>query len=227
MDDAPKSSVSREQHDTNDANGSAKKRTNSPAEWDERYGGSEQVWSGEPNGALVAEVDGLEPGRALDIGCGEGADAVWLAEQGWNVTGLDVTTVALDRAAQHAADAGVDVRWLLTGLPEATEDPAGFDLVSLQYPALLRTPGDDSECWILRAVAPGGTLLMVHHVIDDHGHAREQGFDPGDYVFPADMLNLLGDDWAIEVNQERPRMISGGAGADHTRDQVLKARRLR
>ncbi|MGV1036640.1 MAG: class I SAM-dependent methyltransferase [Candidatus Nanopelagicales bacterium] len=203
------------------------RRTNSPAEWDERYSESEQVWSGEPNGTLIAEVAGLRPARALDIGCGEGADAVWLAKQGWEVTGLDVTKVALERAARHAADVGVEVRWVLSGLPGAAEDPAGFDLVSLQYPALLRTPADDSEHWILRAVAPDGTLLMVHHTFGDHEHARERAFDPADYVFPADMLPLLSDDWAIEVFEERSRTVSGGAGADHTRDQVLKARRLR
>src|SRR3954471_21898208 len=85
------------------------------AEWDERYTGSPQIWSGNPNGALVAEVAALAPGRALDVGCGEGADAVWLATRGWRVTALDVSEVALDRAAQHARAAGVAVAWLHAG----------------------------------------------------------------------------------------------------------------
>src|SRR5688500_5143736 len=67
-------------------------------EWDALYGAAERVWSGGPNGALIDEVAELEPGRALDVGCGEGADAVWLARGGWQVTALDVSRVALDRA---------------------------------------------------------------------------------------------------------------------------------
>lgn len=82
------------------------------AEWDERYGAAERVWSGEPNGALVAEVADLEPGRVLDVGCGEGADAVWLARRGRQVTGLDVSGIALVRAERHAGEAGVDVTWI-------------------------------------------------------------------------------------------------------------------
>ena len=79
-------------------------------EWNERYAGSNQIWSGQPNQALVIEVSELPPGRVLDVGCGEGADAVWLAQRGWDVTGLDVSGVALDRARLHARDAGVVVR---------------------------------------------------------------------------------------------------------------------
>src|SRR3982751_5268714 len=87
-------------------------------EWDARYAEADQVWSGNPNGALVTEVSGLPPGRALDVGCGEGADAVWLAGHGWDVTALDVSQVALDRAALHARQAGVRVRWVRSGLVE-------------------------------------------------------------------------------------------------------------
>jgi 2-polyprenyl-3-methyl-5-hydroxy-6-metoxy-1,4-benzoquinol methylase len=76
------------------------------AKWDKRYAEREQLWSGQPNGALVAEVAGLTPGRVLDVGCGEGADAVWLARGGWEVTALDVSGLALERAARHARDAG-------------------------------------------------------------------------------------------------------------------------
>lgn len=75
--------------------------------WDERYRESTRIWSGNPNTALVREVEGLTPGRALDLGCGEGADAVWLARWGWRVTATDISRVALERAAEHAAEAGV------------------------------------------------------------------------------------------------------------------------
>jgi SAM-dependent methyltransferase len=194
------------------------------AEWDERYTGSPQIWSGNPNGALVAEVAALAPGRALDVGCGEGADAVWLATRGWRVTALDVSEVALDRAAQHARAAGVAVAWLHAGLVEA--DLPAFDLVSAQYPALLRTPTDDAERALLGAVAPGGTLLVVHHDVDAE-HAREAGFDPADYVGPADVARLLDADWQVEVDERRPRHVAAGAGAHHHTDVVLRARRRR
>lgn len=199
---------------------------NGPAEWDERYASAERVWSGRPNGALVAEVAGLRPGRALDVGCGEGADVVWLAQQGWDVTGLDVSQVALDRAAMHARQAGASVRWVHADLVQAQLPAGAFDLVSAQYPALLRTPGDDAERALLAAVAPGGTLLVVHHADIDPEEAKARGFDPADYVAPADVAALLDDGWRVEVDEKRSRDITGGAGAHHTHDLVLRARRL-
>jgi len=171
----------------------------------------------------VAEVTGLAPGRALDVGCGEGADAVWLARLGWDVTGLDVSKVALDRAERHAADAGVRVTWVRSGLVDAPLPSGGFDLVSAQYPALLRTPDHQAERALLAAVAPGGVLLVVHHADVEAGSGH--GFDPADYVMPADVAALLGDGWQIEADDRRPRTVRGGAGAGHSHDLVLRARR--
>ncbi|MFJ3671453.1 class I SAM-dependent methyltransferase [Streptomyces sp. NPDC090106] len=198
------------------------------AEWDDRYAVRQQLWSGDANGALVAEASELPPGRVLDVGCGEGADAIWLARRGWDVTALDVSGVALDRAAQHAQDAGATVHWVHAGLTDATLPEAGFDLVSAQYPALLRTPDVSAERALLAAVAPGGVLLLVHHAGIDTRQALENGFDPADYVWPSTVAELLDDDWRIEVDERRPRVApDGGAGAHHTDDLVLRARRLR
>jgi SAM-dependent methyltransferase len=183
------------------------------------------VWSGRPNGALVTEVAGLAPGRALDVGCGEGADAVWLAQQGWDVTALDVSGVALERAARHAQEAAVPVRWLHAGLVEAALPAGAFDLVSAQYPALLSTPDHRAERALLAAVAPGGVLLVVHHADVDTDEARARGYDPADYVLPADVAALLGDGWDVALDPRRPRDVRGGAGAHHTHDVVLRARR--
>ncbi len=228
--------------------------------WDERYTESDQMWSGEPNGALVAEVQGQQPGRVLDVGCGEGADAIWLAQQGWNVTALDVSGVALARARTVAKEVGVDVLWLHAGLLEAALAPGGYDLVSAQYPALLRMPDHRAGRALLQAVAPGGTLLFVHHAHfgsqsadgeadgagheghghheghEGHGHheghegqggaEHEPGFAPENFVGPADIAELLGAGWRVEVDEQRPREVIGGAGAGHSEDVVLRAVRL-
>jgi SAM-dependent methyltransferase len=201
-------------------------RTPDAAEWDERYGTAERVWSGEPNGALVAEAGGLEPGRALDVGCGEGADAVWLARRGWQVTALDVSRVALDRAEQHARDAGVQVTWVHAGLVQA-ELPAGtFDLVSAQYAVLRKTPDAVAERTLADLITAGGTLLVVHHaLVHDPEHAHDGGFDPALYALPDDVAAVLDDGWHIEVDERRPRSITGGGGAHHVEDLVLRARR--
>jgi SAM-dependent methyltransferase len=194
-------------------------------DWDERYAGTERVWSGRPNGALVAEVEGMTPGRALDVGCGEGADAIWLALRGWDVTALDVSRVALDRARTEADRAGAQVHWLHSPLLDAALPAGEFDLVSAQYPALLRTPGNDAERALLTAVAPGGMLLVVHHADIDVEHAKARGFDPADYVSPGDVAAQLDDAWAVSFDERRPRQVEGGAGAHHTHDVVLKAQR--
>jgi SAM-dependent methyltransferase len=196
-------------------------------DWDERYLEADQMWSGEPNGSLVAVVRGLEPGRALDVGCGEGADAIWLSGLGWRVTAIDVSEVALRRAREAAGRADVAVEWLHAGLLEAALPPGGFNLVSAQYPALLRTATHDAERTLLSAVAPHGHLLVVHHADIDVEQARSHGFDPDDYVSPADVASMLDDDWEVVVDERRARNVVSGAGAGHTHDLVLHAQRMR
>jgi SAM-dependent methyltransferase len=196
------------------------------AQWDERYASMDKLWSGQPNGVLVTETRELSPGRVLDVGCGEGADALWLAERGWHVTALDVSQVALDRAAQEADQRGVQVTWLHTGLVEAALPPASFELVTAQYPALLRTDDHRAEHALLDAVAPGGVLLIVHHPTPTTAEASAHGFHPDDYVSPANVAALLGDGWVVEANETRPRHVATGAGSHHTEDVVVRARRL-
>jgi SAM-dependent methyltransferase len=200
----------------------------SGAEWDERYASSAQIWSGSPNEALVGEVDTLQPGRALDVGCGEGADAHWLAGRGWEVTALDVSTLALQRARSAADTVGVRVEWMRAGLLDAPLAHREFGLVSALYPALRRTPTRDAERALVAAVAVEGHLLVVHHFLDAHhiDEARANGFDPADYVSPADVASVLDERWVVECHESRPRQVNGGAGARHTHDMVLHARRI-
>jgi SAM-dependent methyltransferase len=197
------------------------------SEWDARY--SEPVgalWSGRPNGRLVVEVEGLTPGRALDVGCGEGADAIWLALRGWTVTAIDISAVAIGRARAAAELAGATVEWIC-GDALQTAFPAGsFDLVSMQYPALPKAAGQDAVRALLNSVQRDGLLLAVYHDLDDEHreHMKSRGADPADYVSADDLGELLADDFAIELRAVEPR-VDPPAGTPHIADIVLRARR--
>lgn len=143
--------------------------------WDERYSGHAHVWSGRPNIQLVAYTGNLPPGRALDVGCGEGADVVWLAERGWQVTGADVSPVGLARAAAHAEAAGPGVAartaWRHVDLFAADDEfepfEPEFELVSSHYLHLPVALRDAALARLAAGVAPGGHLLLVaHHPLD-------------------------------------------------------------
>src|SRR5215207_6582593 len=197
------------------------------AEWDTRYGECDgAMWSGRPNGRLVHEVADLIPGRALDVGCGEGADAIWLARHGWTVTAIDISDLALRRAREAAERAGAVVAWI-SGDAQRAPLPAGsFDLVSLQYPALPKAAGEATVRALLDTVRPGGLLLAVYHDLDDEHreHMRSKGVDPADYVGVDDLGRLLGDDFTVELNTVAPR-IDPPPGTPHIADVVLRGRR--
>ena len=196
-------------------------------EWDARYSERDGArWSGRPNGRLLAEVASLTPGRALDVGCGEGADAIWLARNGWTVTAIDISEVAVIRAREAAERAGAAVEWVRGDVLQ-TPFPAGsFDLVSMQYPALPKAAGEAALRALLDTVRPGGLLLAVYHVLtDEHReHMKSQGVDPADYVDADDLGRLLGDAFTIELHAVQPR-IDPPADTPHIADVVLRARR--
>jgi SAM-dependent methyltransferase len=197
------------------------------AEWDERYSERDgAMWSGRPNGRLVAEVAGLTPGRALDVGCGEGADAIWLAQRGWTVTAIDISEVAVSRARKAAELAGVSVEWVCGDALQAPLPAGSFDLVSTQYPALPKAAGETAVRTLLDTVRTGGLLLAVYHDLDDEHreHMKTQGFDPADYVGADDLAGLLGDDFTVELHAVEPR-IDPPPGTPHIADVVLRARR--
>jgi SAM-dependent methyltransferase len=197
------------------------------AEWDARYSERDGArWSGRPNGRLRAEVAGLPPGRALDVGCGEGADAIWLARSGWTVTAIDISDVAVTRAREAAELAGAVVEWV-RGDALQTPFPAGsFDLVSMQYPALPKAAGEAAVRALLDTVRPGGLLLAVYHDLSDEHreHMKSQGVDPADYVDADDLSRLLGDEFTIELHVVEPR-IDPPPDNPHFADVVLRARR--
>jgi len=196
-------------------------------EWDARYRERDgAMWSGRPNGRLVAEAARLTPGRALDVGCGEGADAIWLARRGWTVTAIDVSDVALGRARQAAELAGVTVDWVRGDALQTSFPARSFDLLSMQYPALPKAAGEPAVRTLLDTVRPAGLLLAVYHDLDDEHreHMKSRGIDPADYVGAEDLGLLLGDDFTVELHAVDPR-IDPPPGTPHIADVVLRARR--
>ena len=121
--------------------------------WDERYRTKPEIWSGNPNVALVAEAAGLKPGTALDAGAGEGGDAFWLAAQGWVVTAADISTVAIERAAKRASERGLAITWLHANLA-TTPPPGTYDLVTAHYLHIPKAEQPTTFRNLAAAVAP-------------------------------------------------------------------------
>lgn len=195
--------------------------------WDGMYRERARIWSGKPNPQLVAEVTGLKPGTALDLGSGEGGDALWLAAQGWTVTALDVSAVALERAAAHAAETEYAGRitWQQQDLTEWDPEPE-FDLVSSHFLHSPLLPWQDSAVKAAAAVAPGGTLLIVgHHPQGLPEWSRHH--DSGMLFTPEQLaheLQLEAGQWSVEVLTDRARTVDGPNGESGTTvDAVLRA----
>jgi 2-polyprenyl-3-methyl-5-hydroxy-6-metoxy-1,4-benzoquinol methylase len=131
--------------------------------WNERYRTPRLVWTAEPNRFLRELGDELAPGRALDLACGEGRNALWLAERGWTVTGVDFAGVGFEKARRHADERGVSIDWIEADLRTWQPPIEAFDLVALLY---LHLPASEMDS-VLRAaaaaVAPDGTLFLVGH----------------------------------------------------------------
>lgn len=196
--------------------------------WDARYAGATRLWSGNPNPQLVAQVSDLEPGTALDVGAGEGADAVWLARQGWQVTALDVSEVALGKVAAHAAEEGVSdrVTTLHHDLMSGAALPGTYDLVSAQF---WHPPADERAEHVTRigaAVRPGGCLLIVgHHPVDVTAEMVANGHPHVGRVFtPEQIVEILaGPDWEIRVAASPTRTVAGENGPRTLTDSVVLA----
>jgi SAM-dependent methyltransferase len=132
-------------------------------DWNARYGAAELLWTAEPNRFFASEVGELSPGRALDLACGEGRNAVWLAERGWRVTGVDFSDVALAKAERLAASRGVEVEWVLGDVVEYEPERGAFDLVAVLYLQLPMEVLAKALHGAAAAVAPGGTLIVLGH----------------------------------------------------------------
>lgn len=208
--------------------------------WDDLYRSQPALWSGNPNPHLVTEAGGLSPGEALEIGAGEGADAIWLATGGWRVTAVDISTVALGRAADHADAAGPAVaeriQWLHRDVEGWAPPKDHFDLVTAHFFHLPSETRRRVFGGLADSTAPGGSLLIVGHCPMEGTQMPEEYFFSGD-----DIAALLDPDrWEIVTNSVFPRSHAA-TGADattgahiaagthdtpapvHTQDAVLRA----
>jgi len=197
-----------------------------PESWDERYSGDESIWSGKPNAQLVAEASKLTPGTALDVGCGEGGDVVWLAQQGWHVTGADFSANGLERAAKHAEQAGVADHTDWWQVDARSFDAGGrqFDLVTTHF----LHPPDGGIVDVVRrladAVAPGGHLLVVGHEPSavftqlSESHRRAMWL-------ASDLVPALPDDFKAVVVEQRPRTAVRDGETVDIHDSTFLARR--
>jgi thioredoxin reductase/SAM-dependent methyltransferase len=198
--------------------------------WEERYRAKPALWSGRANPQLVAEAADLTPGRALDVGSGEGADAIWLAERGWQVTAVDIATTALERAAAHAAAAGpgIAARITFTHADLRAQPPAekAYDLVSAQFMHLPPQPRRAMFAGLAAAVAPGGTLLIVgHHPADLRTTVHRLHFPEMMFTAEEVAASLDAGEWEVRA-ETRSRAVTDPDGRDITiRDAVLVARR--
>ncbi|MGO9963994.1 MAG: class I SAM-dependent methyltransferase [Acidimicrobiales bacterium] len=131
--------------------------------WDERYGTDELIWKAEPNRFLVEELDRLAPGRALDLACGEGRNALWLAAKGWRVTGVDFSPAGLSKARRLASERGLDLSWVEADVVVWQPRAAWFDVVVMMYLHLPARQRRHVLAHAVAALAPGATLLVVGH----------------------------------------------------------------
>jgi SAM-dependent methyltransferase len=199
--------------------------------WDERYRSRESLWSGEPNPQLVREAAALTAGRALDVGCGEGADAIWLAERGWSVDAVDISHVALHRARQHAAHSGdaisARITWKQVDLLSFTPGLHTFDLVAAHFVHLPPDQRSGLHRRLAESVVPGGTLLIVNHDPSDLLTSVGRPPWPEYFATATEVAETLPPtEWEIVVAEARPRSGTDADGRTvEIHDAVTKARR--
>jgi 2-polyprenyl-3-methyl-5-hydroxy-6-metoxy-1,4-benzoquinol methylase len=193
-------------------------------DWDKRYAGRELIWTAQPNRFLAAEVAGLTSGRALDLGCGEGRNAVWLAEQGWAVTAVDFSEVALEKGERLADERDVRVTWVPADLRDYVPPQEAFELVTLLY---VHLPAPERAAVHARAaggVAPGGMLLVVGHdrsnIAEGHGGPQDPAI-----LFTPEEVSLELPGLEVERAERVHRSVSAPDGAADAIDALVRARR--
>jgi SAM-dependent methyltransferase len=193
-------------------------------QWDERYASTGLVWSAVPNQFVVAELENMAPGRALDLGAGEGRNAIWLAGLGWRVTAVDFSAVGLAKGAELAAGRGVTVEWVEADLRTYRPEPGAYDLVLLAYVHLLAAEFGAVLAAAVPALAPGGTLLVIGHDVDNLARGYGGPQDPEILHTPGAVVAGLGGLTILRAGQEQ-RLVQTGDGERTAIDTVVRAQR--
>jgi SAM-dependent methyltransferase len=160
-------------------------------DWDRRYAAVDNLWAAKPNRFLVAEVSSLPPGRALDLACGEGQNSIWLATLGWTVTGVDFSSVAVEKARARALREGVEAEFLCSDLLSFEPEAEAFDLVIVFY---IHASADSRRVILeraARALAPGGTFLLVGHDLTNLTEGTGGPSDPSILFTPTEIAAEL------------------------------------
>jgi SAM-dependent methyltransferase len=193
-------------------------------DWDRRYEETELLWSAAPNRFLVEEAATLSPARALDLACGEGRNAIWLAERGWQVTAVDFSKVAIAKARERTARAAAQVDFVCADLLDFEPEPAAYDLVIVLY---LQLPSDERRLVLARAaraVSEGGTFLLIGHDLTNLTEGAGGPSDPGVLYTPDDIVSELP---GLEV-EKAGRVLRDVDGADRPAiDALVRAVRRR
>ncbi len=181
-------------------------------EWDRRYAGTELVWTAEPNQFVVAELQDLPPGRALDLGCGEGRNAVWLATRGWQVTAVDFSAVGLDKGRRLAEARGAAVDWVHADLRDYQPEEQAFELVLVAYLQLRAAELDGVLRNAVRALTHKGVLLVVGHDVTNLTEGAGGPQDPAVLYTPEDITRSL--EGLTVLHAERVRRVVSVPAAD-------------
>ena len=183
--------------------------------WNRRYSEKELLWPEHPSSILVDEVEGLKPGKALDIAAGEGRNALWLAKQGWDVHAVDFSDVGVQKGRELARKAGLELSWEVADVTEYTPSPGRYDLVIIFYLHLPWPELSGVFQGAAAAVAPGGELLIVGHDVTNLTKGFGGPQDP-DVLYTADQVASMLPDLKSEkaVTIERPVDHEHGTGSD-------------
>jgi 2-polyprenyl-3-methyl-5-hydroxy-6-metoxy-1,4-benzoquinol methylase len=191
-------------------------------DWDARYAAVDNLWATKPNRFLVAEVSDLPPGRALDVACGEGQNAIWLATLGWEVTGVDYSDVAIAKAKDRAERDGVRVEFIGADLVEYEPERSAYELVTILYLHIPSSQRAAVHAKAARALAPGGTLVLLGHDLSNLSEGVGGPSDP-DILYTADEIAAELPGLVIE---KAARVLRDVEGEDRDAiDTIVRARR--
>ena len=191
-------------------------------EWDQRYAGTELVWTAEPNRFAVAELQDLAPGRALDVAAGEGRNAVWLAGRGWQVTAVDFSAAGLDKGRRLAQACGVAVDWVHADVRDYQPEAASFQLVLVAYLQLREAELDGVLRRAVTGLAPGGVLLVVGHAVTNLTEGTGGPPDPAVPYTPESIARSVAGLTVVRAERVR-RPVATADGHREAVDTLVRA----